>query len=189
MFCLPVCSCTTWMPCSLGGQKGISDPLTLNYRWLWTIKWMLRIVPGYSGKAASALNWWTISQSPMSTLKPTKPKEENKTKTVFTRSTDECKGNNDSLKQWVHIGITSIIGGTIWLTVTPCHSLRCTCLLCRLNWRVDGRVWWEPSPLHRLPSPCCCNLYKPSRKAAARLVQYCPRRERLLEFSTWAFLS
>lgn len=50
-------------------------------------------------------------------------------------------------------------------------------------------IWWgcvmgTITPLHRLPSPCCCNLYTPSSKAAACLVQYWPRRELLLEVST-----
>ena len=42
-------------------REGIRFPWVWSYRELWAAMWVLRIKPGSSGRAASALNHWVIS--------------------------------------------------------------------------------------------------------------------------------
>jgi hypothetical protein len=55
IFCLYICMCTIQTPGALRGQKKASDSLDL-----WATMWVLRIKPGSSMKATSALKCWAI---------------------------------------------------------------------------------------------------------------------------------
>lgn len=60
-----LCLCTMCMPGAQGGQKGASDSLQLELLMVWAIEWAPTIEPRFSGRTASAVNWWVFSPAPL----------------------------------------------------------------------------------------------------------------------------